>query len=285
VLVPRQSFAKEGRLVRAGAVEVGIRHLVGGGDEPPIVYVDVTCTRPDLYEVFTGLAADVCEHLAGGVTEPQGVVLEVLARWRALLEAGVDAWTRAKCAGLFAELSVLRRLLDLDSAAATWWSGPLGEAQDVRGPGGAVEVKATVGLEGRMVRIHGVDQLETPPNGPLFLAWMRLQEDPDKGMTMRQMIDRVRDLCVDPAELDRRLAELGVPPAGSVEFDGRAFLAIEERWHHVDTGFPRVVPTAFASGAVPGGVLDVEYTVDLDTVPAASVVRPERALSTVGEAP
>ncbi len=191
VLVPRPTFAKEGRLVRTGGVDVTVRHLVGENDAP-VVYLDLTCTRPDLQEIFTALAADVCEHLAGATAEPQGVILDVLARWRALLEVGADAWTRARCAGLFAELSVVGRLLELDAGAVDWWSGPLGEAHDVRGPGGAIEVKATAGREGRKVRIHGINQLESPVDGPLFLAWMRLVEDADEGMTMRQRIDQVR---------------------------------------------------------------------------------------------
>jgi hypothetical protein len=280
VLVPRPDFVKEVRLVRTGGVEVGVRHLLGENDAP-IVYVDVACTRPDLQEVFTGLAADVCEQLAGGTSDSQDVILEVLARWRALLEVGADAWTRERCAGLFAELSVLSRLLDRDVRAVEWWSGPAGEAHDIRGPGGAIEIKATAGREGRKIRIHGADQLEEPPDGPLFLAWVRLVEDAARGMTMRQIIDHVRGRSADGSAFDRKLAQLGAPPAGTAEFDGNAFLAVEERWHRVEDGFPRIVPATLVGGAVPGGVLDVEYTVDLDTVQAAALVRGDPALSEV----
>jgi hypothetical protein len=145
-----------------------------------------------------------------------------------------------------------------------------------------VEVKATAGREGRKVRIHGVDQLEEPPDGPLFLAWIRLVEDPDKGLTMRQMIAAVRDQCGDPAELDRRLVQLGVPIRGADEFDQRAFIAVEERWHRVEPDFPRIVPGGLVGGAVPGGVLDLEYTVDLDTVLSSAIVQPDLAIAAVG---
>ncbi|NTW39901.1 MAG: PD-(D/E)XK motif protein [Cellulomonadaceae bacterium] len=237
-------------------------------DEASVRYADLECARPDLTGVFTGLAADVCLALLAGPDDPGAAVSQQLDDWRALLGAGHAAWTTERFGGLVAELLILDELLDLDSRAVSWWTGPLGEAQDFRSPIHALEVKASLTKEGRLVRIHGTDQLETPVGGTLGLVWFRLRPaDAGVGVGLVELIERCLAKGGAAGVLDR-LDRAGLPAMSEPEVVGARFEIVERRWYRVDDGFPSIRPSRFIEQAVPAGVGAVEYLIDLDVVPA-----------------
>ncbi|MBK7623946.1 MAG: PD-(D/E)XK motif protein [Kineosporiaceae bacterium] len=243
-------------------------------DDVPVRFVDLACRRSDLVHVFSGLALDICLHR---LAEPGGpairAVTSVIEDWRALLDRRSGDWTRSRAAGLFAELTVLEHLVDRDPTSLTAWCGPFGAAQDFRVADRAVEVKATLGSEGRMVRIHGSDQLEEPPGGHLHLAWFRLVEvTDDSGSTVRERLTRIAARVHDPRLWASCLAQLQIPVARHPELDERRFVVVEQRWYRVGPWFPRIVPSSFADGAIPAGVGGVEYLIDLDVIPTAHQV-------------
>lgn len=267
LMVPLPGVVKERVVLATKGVSLTVRNLVLGGS--PIAFLDLACLRPDLESVFTRLTADACEALAANPPDPAVAVTKVVEQWRELLDAGGDTWTRSKCAGLFAELSVLSRLLRLSPSAVETWHGPMGAAQDFRALGQAVEVKATLGSEGRVIRIHQADQLEEPAGGELHLIWMRVTEDGSGGTTLRALVEEVRAVCTDLATLQDRLDRLVFPITHGGPVDDLKFVSTEERCYRVDGQFPRIVPASFAGGAVPAGVTAVAYSVDLDVVTTA----------------
>ena len=247
----------------SGGVAVAARELMV--DDIPTAFVDLVCERSDLNGVFTGLAADICTRLADGSSDPHKVVARALTEWRELLGLNRQQWTRSLLAGLFGELVVLRDLLELESSAGELWTGPYGAAHDFHSAHDALEVKTTTQLSGRVVRIHGVDQLERPHGGTLSLAWIRVVESPS-GSTVGSAIDSCLGLAADPDVLVRALDQLSLPPADHHLVRETFFEVIERRWYSVTEGFPRVTPEMFATGAVPGGVAAIEYSLDLDAV-------------------
>lgn len=244
-------------------------------EDLPVRFLDLACLRADLSHVFAGLAVDVCLRLLSRPGEPVDSVTTVIDEWRALLERRPSTWTPSRCAGLFAELVVLRRLTAMDAGALTTWAGPFGAAQDFRVPHRAIEVKATVGAEGRIVRVHGSDQLEAPAGGELHLAWFRLGETPgdNGGATLRTLLDQIGAAVADVKLWAECLSRLGVPAAPQQGFEDRRFSVLEERWYQVGPTFPKVVPAAFADGAVPAGVGGIDYLLDLDVVPVTHQIQ------------
>lgn len=226
-------------------------------------YADLACMRTDLTGVFAGLAADVCATVIGA-TEPGLLVAQKLSAWRELFETPPQVWSPSRLTGLFAELLVLRTLLDVNSSAASAWSGPVGEAQDFRRGRHALEIKATLSPETRMVSVHGWDQLEPPPDGSLMLGWFRLRLN-DSGRTVPELIADCLSRAAVPQDVHTRLDRLGLPELDSKELLLQFQLA-EERWFEVDAAFPAIVPARFAAGHVPTGVVSLEYRIDLDTV-------------------
>jgi hypothetical protein len=278
VLVPLPGSGSEQDLRGTSGVSVKVRHLLL--DDEPTVFLDLACLRADLIHVFASLTVDVCARLAQQPAEPLEAVRAVMDEWRALLERERTAWTRARCAGLFAELVVLRMILASNSHALDAWTGPYGAAHDFRSPGRAIEVKATAGAEGRLVRIHGSDQLEQPSDGELHLAWFRLEDGrAGKGESVRAVLEAVAGEVGNPRRWVEYLDLLGLPPTEHSEVDRRAFVVVEQRWYGVGPGFPRIVPTSFAAGAVPAGVGAVEYLVDLDAVPLSWAVDDPRGVT------
>jgi hypothetical protein len=227
--------------------------------------------------VFTGLCADICERV---VEDPEGAGARwgaTLAGWRDLLAGRSEPWNRSRLAGLFGELLVLRRGLDLRTTAAEAWEGPLGAPQDFRSPRHAIEVKATSALTGRAVRVHGSDQLEAHGEGTLTLAWFRLVPD-DKGESVHDLVVSCLTAAEAPAAILTRLDALALPALSDPLLKETAFSLTEERWLEVDDTFPRITPDRFPNGALPNGIGNVEYTLDLDYV-AGPVTDSESAVS------
>jgi hypothetical protein len=233
--------------------------------------------------VFTGLAADVCERIAAEPELSATGLGRVLDSWRTLF-AGGDAWTTSRLAGLLGELLVLERLLTLDRGAVGTWRGPHGAAHDFRAVRHAIEVKTTAASEGRIVRIHGTDQLETPVGGSLTLVWLRLAaRSAPAGRSVADVLDSCLELADDPASVMAGLDVLRFPALSAPVVQATRFEVLEERWYPVEGHFPRVTPDAFATGAVPAGVGGVEYLVDLDTVPNALIDGAAAAKRLVGD--
>jgi len=267
VLVPIAPTAQLDDDRRSIGVHLTTRTLLLG-DEPPVRYADIACKRRDLNGTFTGLVVDVCTRIAA---EPQdsSQISHVLNAWRLLFGTSTQRWTVPRLAGLFAELLVLEELLERDARAARTWLGPLGCPQDFRGTHHAIEVKGTTSADGRVVRIHGIDQLESPPDGTLSLAWFRIAESlSPTARTLTDVLGSCLTKAQDPGEVESRLLALGLTPDGGGPMDENRFLPIEQRWYGVVDTFPRIVPESFMTGSAPPGVTAIEYQVDLDSVPA-----------------
>ena len=226
-------------------------------------FADIRCMFARLADLFDDVAADMVEAAAAEPAEPVPACLRALDQWRALLRSvRSDAPRRTQIVGLMGELMVLRDIVRSDpERRADLWVGREGQRHDLRRGNIAIEVKSTTATEGRDVSIHGVQQLEEPEGGELFLAWFRFEHVPGGGITLSGLIDEIRALGVPAQLLHSGLDERGLAPGmwPDEEFELR-----ESRFHPVDGTFPRLVPAAFRGGRVPEGVVNVSYRVDLD---------------------
>jgi hypothetical protein len=266
LLVPQVDHADDVEDRQSAGVQLTTRVLVV--QDRPVRYLDLACRRGDLSGVFTGLVADVCLALARDVRHPGVVLARTLNSWRELFGDRRQQWTVPRLAGLYGELLVLEKLLDRQPTSATTWEGPTGAAQDFRSHPNAIEVKTTASPAGRVVRIHGVDQLEKPPGGFLALVWCRVAVvAPGDGESVPDVVRRCLERGGDQP-LSSLLDRLTLPPMSSAELLVNFHLR-ERRIFDVGADFPRITPDRFAGGAAPAGVGGVEYLVDLDTVSPA----------------
>lgn len=225
-------------------------------------YADLCCSRPDLNDVFTGLCSDVLTTVEKNPKRPLKAMYLVVDRWRALFQSTGSPLDNEQLAGLFGELMVLRRLIELSSAATEHWKGPSGHRHDFVFAPSAIEVKASTATEGRRVRVHGADQLECPTDGRLDLVWIRLERVTDGGEGMVELVDHLRRLSDDENGLLLKLAQVGYRPTDVELYRDVRFVVREELWFEVDQSFPRLTPTD-----LPVDVLDVQYSIDIASEP------------------
>lgn len=252
--------------LRSTGVHLTTRTL-SSDDELPVRYADIACRRRDLAGTFTGLVADLTGLIAVNPDHAPSLIVRTLQAWRLLLGSTSNRWTIPRLAGLFAELVVLEDLLDVNPNSVRAWLGPLGCPQDFRGPHHALEVKGTMAAEGHIVHIHGADQLETPENGTLALACLRITESTaPEARSIPEILAACREKTNDLSALETRLAALDLPGGDDGPAGRTRFFSTEHRWYEVAGDFPRVVPQNFIDGSVPTGVRSLEYQIDLDAV-------------------
>ncbi|MGN9785997.1 PD-(D/E)XK motif protein [Nonomuraea sp. ZG12] len=273
ILVPIASHQSVRRSLNGPVLVLRKRPLEGMDSYQ--VYADLGCLRPDLHDLFTMLCADVLRTIGGLPHSPLKALYRVLDRWKELFRVQGAPLGTEQLAGLFGELTVLTRLLEIDSSAHRLWRGPRGHHHDFSALYDAVEVKASIGGEDRRVRIHGLEQLQPPVDGSLQLAWYDLRRTSEQGEGLLELIERALRLCDDESALLGLLAAIGFRSFDAAFYQDVRFLIIEERWYEVDASFPKLISNDLAKAGIPISVTDVNYTIDLSTEPP-SLLEPTR---------
>ena len=111
--------------------------------------------------------------------------------------------------GLIGELEVLRRLMDNDPIVALdAWVGCLGEAQDFRYGGRALEVKTNSVRAPQVVQISSLAQLDPEPYSRLDLVVVTLRLDA-AGVCVDDLVAELIHTGVPAALLRDKLSEVG----------------------------------------------------------------------------
>jgi hypothetical protein len=233
-----------------------------------LAFIDVVCLVPRLNDLFADVAADMLEALQIDASDPGLVCQQVLGRWRELLERPDPRLLGPQqLAGLFGELLLVKDLVELSpSSALDAWTGPAKDQHDFTRESVAVEVKTTTVREGRVVQIHGAQQLEPPLGGYLYLAFVRLDVE-DGGASVPGLIESILGNGVDRESFFNLLARSGYDPAQSLEYEYPKFVVRERRLYPVVDGFPRIVGSSFIAAEIPAGVLRLRYDIDLTGEP------------------
>jgi hypothetical protein len=228
-------------------------------------YADVACTRPDLFDEFAVLAAEIVTAVGENPVDPAADAARVIRDWRELLRAmSPPRLDRGGIVGLFAELTVLDTLVEHDPRRGTeCWTGPSRGRYDFQHGAIVLEVKGSTARRGRPIVVHGIDQLEDPPNGSLFLCWLRLEIGIGRGESLRQIVERLLDRVSDPSDLEQKLRNSGYDFATSEMYDKPLLTELERCLYCVDDNFPKLTRANLKGEELPHGVIAVEYQIDL----------------------
>ncbi|MCV0384694.1 MAG: PD-(D/E)XK motif protein [Erythrobacter sp.] len=232
-------------------------------------YLTVFCLLPDLHRVFT----QFCRELVQSIEQAPSPAREAAAafdRWRALFSEAEHRGQLSDEAliGLMGELIAVERLLAHGAAPdLRFWVGPFGDLHDLRSATHAVEVKATLVREGRIVAISSIDQLQEPVGSDLVLLHIRFDRDPG-GLNLPDLLTRTLAAGAHRPELERRLREVGVSLDDLTPYGPRRFRLTDTRAYNVcGPAFPRIVRADFAMGDLPPGTLRLSYSIDLTNEP------------------
>lgn len=228
----------------------------------PRRYVDLVCSKEHLEGVFSHLIVEVIEALQKPGRADQSI-RGVLQRWRELLARGpAHRIPEGVLTGLFAELVVLAELAEVSPTAEEGWVGPEGGRHDFVLPEGSIEVKGSRGRHGRRMEIHGLDQLEPPDSGLLYLAFVAIEADP-RGRSVKDLITELEALGCRRERFDQALMRLGLVVGQDRELVDSCFSVRERLSYLVDEQFPRITHHSFSGGTLPAGVISVSYQIDL----------------------
>ena len=263
LLIPIDQAAEVAKTTRGGAVRIAVRALVLEGVEG--TFADIVCSRPDLYDEFAVLAAEVAAAVTADATAPAETAARVIEEWRDLLRAiSVPLLNRSALIGLFAELLVLERVLEIDPRRRIdCWTGPTRGRHDFQRADVVLDVKGTTARRGRPVVIHGIDQLEAPPNAELFIWWIRLEVGVGRGESLRTLATRLLDRALNPADLEQALRRAGYDFDSEDAYEEPLLTELETRLYHVDESFPALTRRDLVHGDLPARVTGVTYEIDL----------------------
>lgn len=262
VLVPVNSIPEgiEDRRSRALALTARTLQL----DNDAGSFIVLTCTDPALNLVFERVVADVVGRLEADA-EPSTVCSDALADWRAMFQAASIGMDREAVIGLVGELEILSRLglADKNAALEAWW-GPSGHMHDFyNNRGAAIEVKSTASLEGNLVHISNLDQLDPGDVSSLHLAVCSLRPD----LRAPTLDERIRLLIADGFARDtliQRVADAGHVFEAATTIDTRYAVKSTRLWE-VNEGFPGLRRSEFGEDQL-RGVSNVKYELMLDSV-------------------
>lgn len=253
---------------------VGPRTLTFGGAEGS--YLDVACREPGLFDVFDELILLVVAG-AQDAEDPVEAAAVVIADWRDLLRSGpATRLSHEREMGLFAELSVLSKIVGDGSFNPGWWRGPLREPKDLVMPTYWVEVKG-VAVDADFALIHGLDQLGDEEGLDGYLAVLAVDAS-DRGKPVEELVHRLEARATDADLFVERLRVAGWSVASS---SGRRWQV--ESWHLIPArSCPRLV-TGSLVDPVPVGVEEVRYSLDLAVARSFALRDPENLLRSLGQ--
>jgi hypothetical protein len=229
---------------------------------------DVQCLRPELDELFEVVANEMLVAIASRPAEPVRACLQTLERWRDLLRPATSRLLGPnQLVGLLAELVFVRDVVERNpQGGLDFWTGPEGARHDLRHDLTSMEVKGTINREGRVVEIHGIEQLQPPAGGSLVLGVVRFERSP-RGLSVEGLRREIVGLGASEHELLEKLQLLGYLPADEEAYDHLHFEQRERRMYAVEDGFPSLTAKDMVDGRLPPGVLRVAYSIDLTNEP------------------
>ena len=234
------------------------------GDNPEALYIDLVCIDASQNLTFSAVAQDLLVAMNQS-NSPTDAVVGALNRWKAFWRVRPAGLSREEALGLFGELWFLRRWFGpVDAEKIERWMATPGTRHDFQWPVASVEVKtaATSAVDGPAHLISGLDQLDDPETGRLFLFSLQVVDDVLAGNTLAGLVDglieELRSSDAGLVLLNEKLAGYGYNPAEGDDYQRRLRI-IGERLYLVDEGFPRLTRGSFQP-AIPTGIGDISYT-------------------------
>jgi hypothetical protein len=254
---------------RSRGVVVTTRELLVQGQSPD-KYLDIECLEIIGYTILDLIGGEIAEELKDEMKQPSDIVRRVMAKWRRFWgQLPQQMLSKEAQVGLFAELWFLSTWLvpRFGPDVTMVWRGPWGGRNDFEWLDKSIEVKATTNSRGRIHRINGLEQLEKPTTGSLYLFSLVLREERGAPHSLPGIIVTCREQLAISSEamshLESGLAQAGYSPVHQEEYSKMLFRVVEEALFCVEQDFPKVTRESFAGSALQG-VERVEYEINLN---------------------
>lgn len=229
------------------------------------IYLEVTLRELCLDQLFGDLCGQILSRISAGAP-PVVAVKSTIEDFRTLLaETPRSLVESTSLLGLLGELVILREGVKRSTTALEAWTGPMGMRHDFRGLRGALEVKTTGYKQRTTIRVHGLEQLSTPSDAPLWLAHVVLESTKGGSIYVEGLCQELVAMGLHADALRSRLSSIGCEDPSSRDWNSLRASLEELTLYSVAGDFPRLTPSNMPNGSVPPGISDVEYTIDLSS--------------------
>lgn len=245
----------------------------GGGDEPLRTSLIIMLEEERLREIFAVLAADLVNVVVVETTAAEAFrrCVDRLCMWQGLFDRiAPEGLSEERQRGLFGELVILdtvflAKLAPLDGVSA--WVGSNSAHQDFRRGALALEVKTSLAKRHARIIISNEKQLDEQSHDPLVLASVRLDESEASGLSLSDLVTRVRARLAneEPAArlFDERLLLADYLDVHAPLYEPRRWRVASTRCFRVAGSFPRLT-----EANLPAGVGDITYSIIADDLGA-----------------
>ena len=238
------------------------------GTNPEDFYLDFLCYNPRQNSTFSAVVIDILNSVKKQSSDIIGMVYESIARWRDFWAAKTGPLSMEKTLGLFGEIwFMLRWFPELNPRVVKMWQSTPNARHDFQGTRISVEVKTSnVRAPGAPVHhISGVEQLDDPEIGSLYLFSLQVTEDALSHNTLHSLVNAVQKKFssdyITLSDFNTKLVSRGYT-IDDVGNPAIAFRILSERLYKVADGFPRIVRSSFATREPPSGISDIKYSLD-----------------------
>jgi hypothetical protein len=217
------------------------------------------CCREEFRNEFASVCAQFVDPGEGGSKRRQLINNPIAwwQTWKSLL--GNTSSDRAPY-DILCEMLVLKHVLSFDPTAK--WTASESGTHDIESDGHCYEVKSTIVRYGALVTISSQFQLLNPK--PLDLFFLRVEASPT-GISINSVVEELVSAGYDEYLLEDQLSNAHYERGSSYRDKQYAFL--EKRIYSVDESFPRITANSFKDEVIPYGIVEINYTVDLDSLP------------------
>ena len=216
------------------------------------LFFEVFTSASPLYEPFYAMLTRMADLIQLNGHEPLAALSESVDQFATLLSSPT-VLSREKQVGLWGELWLLRKLIDVHGADALgYWTGPLGEDHDFRFADDEIEVKTTT-KSTRSHIISKLSQLEASPGRTLYLLSIQLAAGQgDDACSLLELVEDLRRRLASNSGAEGKFRELLKEAEYNVVheafYSDVRLLRSEPMLIKVDTGVPRITSELLSEG-------------------------------------
>ena len=225
----------------------------------------VSKSREASLDIFYTMCIDLIDCVSQ--SQHSSAIISRLFAWKNFMKTPTNHLSQSSERGLFGELIVLNKLVDLCESHAKLldsWLGPIRGLHDFEFPKGSIEVKSTV-KSSNCAQITSLDQLDVTPESSLYLALVKLKKCSHSGLTLDDLVERTA-ARLDPSlkpDFYSKLIFCGYLPSHQVSRPYKVqYRSNECYYYHVDKAFP-----CLRASNVPHQVKNISYQLDLTRQP------------------
>lgn len=271
ILAESEQFEELADHWKGHGLRLSLRLLVINGDSPKR-YLDLFCVNPEAFPVLNWLVAEVSKNAIATEGSADVSLMETVEKWRHIWKTlPSKALSENEQVGLFAELWFLSEWLIPEvgtSHAVTAWKGPKKRRHDFEWGTSALEVKASTSSRGRIHTIHGIDQLDSPEEGILWLFSICLRKEDSASNDLTSLVSRCRALLSKDssshASFEELLGEIGYSDFHESDYRETTYRVVSEALFEVSDMFPRLSISSLIDG-LPQEVEHVDYELNLNS--------------------